>query len=188
MELAKLTASSKQGERPDPDWPATGLLLIAQLQLDQMLSVLKSGLGIDARLFTGSEVTRRLRNAILSVRGGERAVEDFGLEIDAIGEAVDLWRVLRESPDLRITHTFEPDGSITHTLGPALPELSTLCIEATNGGELNADPAQIFSVAVACTMDVAELAVRFRAWSREGYVHSVHVTERVIDPGGRGPQ
>src|SRR5688500_18703078 len=44
---------------PDSDWPGTALLLLARPQLNQAVSILMSRFGIDARLFSGSEVSER---------------------------------------------------------------------------------------------------------------------------------
>ncbi len=156
------------GERPETDWAAAGLLILAQLQLDQAVSILQSEFGMDARLFSGREISRRLRAEISSVRGGGQAVRNFSHEIDVVGKGVDLWRALRETPKFRVTHGFEYDGSITITLGPELPELTALGIRASDGMELNASPGQVFAAAE-CTNCAAELVVRYRIWGEKGY-------------------
>ncbi|WP_073420466.1 hypothetical protein [Geodermatophilus nigrescens] len=158
------------GERPETDWAAAGLLILAQLQLDQTASILQSEFDIDARLFSGREISRRLRAEILPVRGGGQAIRNFSREIDVVGEGVDLWRALREAPKFRVTHGFEYDGSITISFGPELPELAALGIRASDGMELNASPGQVFAAATECTNSAAELAVRLRIWTSEGYV------------------
>lgn len=158
----------REGSGPFPDWPATSFLLLTRPQLDQVVEILKSEFGIDARLFSGAEVSRRLHDSILSVRGGERAVEDFAFEIDVVGEGVDLWRALREASDLHVHHGYEY-GSITMTLGPELPDLGALGIKGSDG-ELNVDPAQVFSAATACTSCAAELAVRLKIWTEKGHI------------------
>ncbi len=106
MQLRGPNVFQQRGDRPDPDWPATRVLLLARLQLEQAIEILLSGFDIDAKLFSGGEVSRRLYDLISSVPGGHQAVEDFTFEIQAVGEGVDLWRALREAPDLRIHHAF----------------------------------------------------------------------------------
>jgi len=47
----------KIGERPSPDWPAVSVFLLARLQSEQLISILMSEFDIEARLFSGSEVS-----------------------------------------------------------------------------------------------------------------------------------
>jgi hypothetical protein len=163
-------ASAERGARPDPDWPATGLFLLARLQLDQAIEILMSEFGIDARLLSVSDVYGRLHDSISSVQGGAQAAEDFAYEIDVLSDAVGLWRALRETSDQRVHHAFEYDGSITLTLGPQLPDLYALDIRPGDGNGLMVSPAELFSAATNCTNCAAELAVRFRTWASQGYV------------------
>jgi hypothetical protein len=162
-------ASERRGERPDPDRTAETLFLLAQVQLDQVVSILSSEFELDARPFSGGEVGRRLRDCISAVEHGQSAVKAYKFEIDVVGEGIDLWRALRVAENFLVSHAFEWDGSITLTLGPQLPQLEYLRIEASDGAELNSSPMEVFSAASACTNCVAELAVRYRGWLRDGW-------------------
>lgn len=155
------------GSGPFPDWPATSFLILARPQLDQAVEILQSAFSIDARLFSGSEVSRLLHDLILAVPGGEQAAQDFAFELNVVGEGVDLWRALHEASSLYVQHSYEY-GSISITTGPELPDLGALGMRASDG-ELDVDPASVFSAATACTSCAAELAVRLEVWRTEGY-------------------
>jgi hypothetical protein len=176
---SRLAKPRVDGERsswgPELDWPASALFLLARVQLTQAVSILRSGFAIDARLWSGIEVSRRLRHEVLNVRGGGQAVEDFGREIGAIGEGVDLWRALDDVSLRDVTYHLDSDGDVAIITGPELPDLEILGFESN--AELNVSPARIFAAAKACTGYCAELAVRYGMWREDGYVRGPESTD-----------
>lgn len=146
-----------RGERPDTDWAAMSIFMLARLQLDQLVSLLEKEFEIPVAALSGTEVSRRLMLAVGDMSALPPEM-DRTYEITCIGEAVDLWRALLHDADSVVGHAFEVDGSITLTLGPDLPELPALGIRASDGGELNTSPTDVFGVASSCIRDAAQLA------------------------------
>ncbi|MGW5365994.1 hypothetical protein [Actinopolymorpha pittospori] len=157
----------ERGERPGRDWAATGLFLLARVQLDQLVEILDREFGIQATAFSGAEVSRRLGECF-DKPDDQSGGEDLSYEIDAVGEAVDLWRALRAAEDgMMVGHGFAVDGSITITTGPDLPELTALSLRASESGELETMPTEVLERASWCTMEAARLAVMRRHQERE---------------------
>ena len=154
----------ERGERPNPDWAATALFLLARVQLDQLVEILVGEFGIQTSAFSGAEVSRRLGEMFDNddLREG-----DMAHEIESVGEAVDLWRALRAADGGGfVEHGFAVDGSITMTVGPDLPELDALGLRGSNSGELEMSPIDVLGRASACTQSVAQLAVTRRRLER----------------------
>jgi len=144
------------GERPERDWPASGLLHLARLQLDEMVQILVTQLELPVERLSGAEITRRL--TVMTEEVG-LAEQRLLYEACCVGEGVDLWRALEGVGEVPIGHAFAVDGSITLTVGPDLPELGALGLKASVGGELEVMPTDVFARASSCTRDAAEIAV-----------------------------
>ena len=156
----------ERGDRPNPDWAATGLFLLARVQLDQLVEILDTGFGIQASAFSGSEVARRLGEFFEDPQEPSDD-EDLSYEIACVGEAVDLWRALCAAEGSRVGHGFAPDGSITITTGPDLPELRALGLQGSASGELETTPTEALDRASTCTVWAARLAAMRREMDRE---------------------
>lgn len=148
------------GERPNPDWAASGLLLLARVQLDQMVAILGAELNIGARGLSGSDVARRLAGAFEEIDGVSGG--DVSDAIGIVGEGVDLWRALEAAEGGSVGHGFAPDGSITITVGPDLPELPRLRIRPGDDGELHVSPRRVLERATDCTRVSAWLVAKRR--------------------------
>lgn len=150
---------SESGVRPETDWAATGLFLLARVQLDQMVDILQSEFGIHVPAFSGAEVERRLRECFEeSDDDPDWQYASFGISV--IGEGVDLWRALQAGEGGAVGHGFAVDGSISITSGPEIPELRALGLRGGYAGELNDSPLEVLACASTCTHEAAALAVR----------------------------
>ena len=133
-------------ERPPDDWGATAVLLMARLQLDQMVEILQQApFGVDTDWRTGLH----------------RAAEDrraLGLDaddLDRVSEGIRLREALQASTEVR--HGLALDGSITITTGPDIPASPALGLRGSYAREMNDDPLQVFRCAVDCTQAAARL-------------------------------
>lgn len=156
-------AFDEQGERPDPDWAATSLFLLARVQLDQLVEILEREFSIQASACSGAEVARRLGE---SFEESDDPMEDISYEIAIVGESVDLWRALRAAGGRPVGHGFAVDGS-TITTGPDLPELAALGLRGSESGELETSPKEVLERASSCTLEVARLAAMRRQLDRQ---------------------
>ena len=156
----------QDGERPDPDWAATSLFMLARVQLDQLVEILGGEFSIQAAAFSGSEVSRRLEGQFDEL--DEETDDDLLFMVTAIGEAVDLWRALHAEGVKPVRHGFAVDGSITLSTGPNLPELGVLGLRGGDFGELETSPTEVLWWASECTRDIAHLAAVRRDREQQG--------------------
>lgn len=152
----------KVGERPSTDWAATSLFVLARIQLDQVVQILRAKFSIDAGTLSGSEVSRRLEERFEQLHDLNDEEADVSFEVAVVGEAVDLWRALNAAETVPVGHGFASDGSISISTGPDLPELNALGLRASNAGELNVSPLDVWQRASACTREAGRLAVRWQ--------------------------
>ncbi|MFN8125258.1 MAG: hypothetical protein U0R64_01915 [Candidatus Nanopelagicales bacterium] len=162
-------------ERPPDDWEISKVLLLAQVQLDQLVTLVSRFTGIPEPLADVADtraaiewVARALRDADggpAEVHGkveGVRAPDDFEWLADMVGEAVELRQALSGGPHL-VGHAFAIDGSITFTLGPETPACPALGLRGSPGREMEDRPAEVFHAAVRAT----ECAACLEYWARE---------------------
>lgn len=150
---------SQRGERPETDWAATGLFLLARVQLDQMVQLLEVEFGIHVPAFSGSEIERRLRECFEESED-DPDWQDASFGISVVAEGVDLWRALKAGEGRAVGHGFAVDGSISITTGPDIPELQAAGLRGSAAGELNDSPLDVLGLASVCTSEAAALAVR----------------------------
>jgi hypothetical protein len=146
-------------ERATQDWAATGLLLLARLQLDQMLEILVGALHMsleDGEAAALRELAERVESAALP------PPDDGAFELSCVEEGLELWHALNPG-NLEVTHGFAVDGSIAMTIGPTIPRLPALGLRGSTAEELNDEPDAIFDRAVACTEAAAFLATHIGA-------------------------
>ena len=145
-------------ERPPNDFGATAVLMMARLQLDQMVEVLdrpplSSG---DGRL--GSALRR-----ITIVEDGHNTdgAEDPGNDLACVEEALHLRQSLQGS--VEVDHGFAPDGSISITVGPDIPESAALGLRGSEEGEMNDTTVQVFAAAVEATRAAVRIVTALEA-------------------------
>ena len=155
-------------DRPPIDWEYTATLLLARVQLDQMIGLLRDITRVADPLVQPERACEQLRSVAnrlwaddqdRSERTGETILDDIHELIFSVEEALELRRAL--ASDILVGHSFAVDGSITFTGGPAFPACPTLGLKDSNG-ELDDSPRAIFAAARHATECAAVLAFRVR--------------------------
>jgi hypothetical protein len=163
------------GERPSPDWAATALLLLARVQLDQMVDLLGRVVGGDISGWEPARVAGAVRRRVAAA--SVDLLEEVAFELEALAEGLLLRSALREIST--VDHGFAVDGSITLTTGPEIPALEILGIRGSWGTEMNVEPDQVFRTAAQLTRDAARVVALLQRAEKGGR----NASERAVPTG-----
>lgn len=141
-------------DRPPLDWEASAVVLLARLQLDQLVTLVRQITGVEDPLSEPDRTQEELRSEATMLwiadqdryeaHGGEDP-EDYDNLVHSVEEALELRRALPLDP--LVSHAFTFDGSITFTHGPQFPACPTLGLKGCAIGELEDEPYEIFAAA-----------------------------------------
>lgn len=171
-------------DRPPDDWQESAVLLLARVQLDQVVTMASIITGIVDPLADVDLTQAEIHSQAMPVREADydRFIAEGGplpmtldAAVDTTVEALGLRRALPSDP--RVQHAFAVDGSITFTHGPSYPACPTLGLKGCDG-ELEDDPRAIFAAARRATELAATLTVQIKRFrSRAGSSESGHVPD-----------
>jgi len=156
-------------DRPPHDWENSAILLLARVQLDQLVAVVRQFTGIDDPLDDLAKTNAEIESGATTLwvadtdryeaEGGELP-QDYDTLVYSVEEALALRRALPLDP--LISHSFTFDGSITFTHGPVYPACPTLGLKGCEIGEFDDEPLAIFDAARRATGCAATLAFQVK--------------------------
>ena len=154
-------------EAPERDWFAEETLLLARIQLDQMIEIVRRVTGVSIEMGSPRAAVGRLEEMVRPLVVRVESETDHHSELDDIfdGEPA-VWEVwdgldLLESlsGSYSVSNAFAIDGSVSLTVGPVLPRLESLGFNGGETSELIVAPSEVLDVARRATEHAAAFAV-----------------------------